>query len=1385
MTRTSHDDELLARLLEKLIAQHKSGEEEGLGECCQEHPELADRLRDLLPMMLVMEQHKPRNDFASASARFSESFPKIGDYQILREINRGGMGIVYEAMQLSLGRHVALKVMSQHLVRHPSAIERFRREARSAARLHHSNIVPVFEVGQDGDVCFYAMQFIQGQALDEVITELRRMGHVRPENESSVFQQLQSSAPSLVDSLLNCDGFGAGSASLSNANDSCFVKISQPTGSQPEPGPDNNSESESSNSVRGMQGKNANTSTASSKPESHSPATTSWGDGTQYYRNVAHIARQIADALQYAHGKNVIHRDIKPSNVLLDAFGTAWVTDFGLAKYEEATDQQFRNNPLTLSGDIVGTLRYMAPERLKGSHDPRTDVYGLGITLYELATLSPAFSLLQRAELLEQVTRQQPSPPRKVNSRVPRDLETIVLKAIEKEPTRRYDSAAAMSEDLRRFLANEPVLARRVGPVGRFQLWFRRNRWAAAATLLSVMCLLILTFGSLAASLVFRTQRDRAVGLRTELEDSSVELKAKSWESHLTAARGLRLSRTHGQRFAALREIQSACELPIPPGHAIDELRTEAIGALCLPDFEVAHQWNYPPDSKIVGFDRWLSRYALSDSSGAVSVLGVEDQKVQFCLSSIGEMSEYGSVVFANDDVTIAQYSGRQLRVFRIIDGSARMNLECKDVLSFDFDFSGSRIAIASALNAIEIRDTNNGKLERKFELAGTPDGSWVRWNPKRNSLAFGSQLLNIDSGELQSIDVAFRRIKMTAWDPAGQILAIINDLDEILFWDIDRQQCWPAIQLVGGRGMIATFNSLGNRLLCTNWNHTWMLFDVSSGSPLMTMRAGQAWLRFTPDDRMAGADVWAGECRLYRFANGREQSGLNIVRKDSERQVGLIYGRPVLSGDEQWLLQGYSHGASRLMEVKPGLQSFPFEIPGRPVGFDRQGGFLTIGELGLLRWPVTQGDEGQRKIGPPQQLAMLSHAENPSFNPANGMLVFPRYGDPTLVGRIDEKGYQEVRTLGPQRDVRSTTISPDGNWLVTGSHGEGSGSGCKIWNSKDGKLVAELPVVFAGRSQFSPDGAWMLTPGIRPQLWRTGNWTEGPTLNAIAQSGAGCFSSDSNFLVLEDEPDYVRIYRTNDGEEIAKVALPVSPSSRLWPVKLTESGQLILVGVDNDTVYQLDLRLIRTELAALGLDWDQPAFVADAIPAASACNVEVDLGEIGIRWQTDRMFDKANELSESLKINEAVTVLREILDLEPDQANANNLLAWLLVTGPQEMRNPEEAIKCSEQAIRASPDNSSYLNTLGTVCYRAGRWNEASEALNKSTSSGHLPREYNLYLLAMCHAQLGHSTTAREFFLHAESGMQANLAQLTGSARRDLLGFQKEASQTLAECEK
>ena len=419
-------ESLLGRLADEFLYRRERGERPDPEEYATRHPEAADVIRRALGSLRLVESVADGPDLAGES--IAEGV--LGDYRIVREVGRGGMGVVYEAEQLSLRRRVALKVLPFAAVLDPRHLQRFRNEALAAAGLDHPNVVKVYGVGCERGVHFIALQYIDGRPLADLIRD-RRGG---PAAESR-------------------------------------------------------------------------TLTFAAEPTEDSPAATpSTGERTAldgaYADLVARWGVQAAEALEHAHGLGIVHRDVKPGNLLVDGRGELYVADFGLAKV--LTDP----GP-TAAGDLLGTVRYMSPEQAASRHDlvdHRSDVYSLGATLYELLTLTPAFDGTDRQEILSRVADSDPVSPRTLERSVPRDLENIVLKAMEKDPARRYPSAQELADDLRRFLSHEPVRAQQATLAHRARKWGRRH---PAVVRSAALALTLAAVGSSVGTWLVWREKDR------------------------------------------------------------------------------------------------------------------------------------------------------------------------------------------------------------------------------------------------------------------------------------------------------------------------------------------------------------------------------------------------------------------------------------------------------------------------------------------------------------------------------------------------------------------------------------------------------------------------------------------------------------------------------------------------------------------------------------------------------------------------------------------------------------------------------------------------------------------------------------------------------------
>ena len=490
------------------------------------HPEYAERLRRLLPALVMMA------DFRDSSPRELEGIDAsgpglgvLGDFRIIREVGRGGMGIVYEAQQISLDRRVALKVLPMAAALDGKQLKRFQLEAHAAACLHHTNIVPVHAVGCERGVPFYAMQFIEGRSLAQLIGELRRLA--APVRTGPPRADLADISISTLAAGLLSGRFSRALAAAAPAEPGPDTPV--PPASPPDP---------------------ADPTAPVSRPGE--PPSGSATRTRAFIRTVVQLGVQVAEALDHAHARGILHRDIKPANLLLDDHGQLWVADFGLA--------QIQGNPcLTLTGDVLGTLRYMSPEQALAKRvviDGRTDLYSLGVTLFELLTLRPAIEGQDRQEILRKIAQEEPPPLRELNPAVPRDLETIVLKAMAKEPSGRYATARELADELRRFLENKPIAARRPSLRDRAAKWAVRHRPVVWSAGLSLAVLLLMTvFGLAMSNWLVTREKDR--------KDAALREKAQALQE-----RGIALATAEANEKAARANLRLARK-------AVDELYTQ------------------------------------------------------------------------------------------------------------------------------------------------------------------------------------------------------------------------------------------------------------------------------------------------------------------------------------------------------------------------------------------------------------------------------------------------------------------------------------------------------------------------------------------------------------------------------------------------------------------------------------------------------------------------------------------------------------------------------------------------------------------------------------------------------------------------------------------
>ena len=1228
MNETGVERDPFERLAESFLARYRAGERPSINDLVAQHPELAGQIRDLLPALVMVEQDlsiEPGlgpHDGLGHHSGFAGGPRTLGDYRILREIGRGGMGIVYEAEQISLGRRVALKVLSGHVAADRTALERFRREAKAAARLHHTNIVPVFEVGRSGDVAYYAMQFIQGQGLDQVIEELRRLrdpdrGPVAGDGAGSEGRQRTEVGPRGADGPTDrTAGWKPGplAESLATGRFGMGESGSPDVAATTDEGRwDPARELDAEPTGAGGPG-------SAMLPGGEPVSTMGSSPGRQpFYRSVARIGRQVAQGLEHAHARGVIHRDIKPSNLLLDSTGVVWIADFGLAKAED--------DGLTASGDILGTLRYMAPERFRGAGDARADVYALGLTLYELLTLRPAFDRSSRLELIECIKNEEPVRPRLLDRRVPRDLETILLKAMDKDPGARYGSAGAMAEDLRRFLADEPILARRASAAERFARWSRRNPAVAALGGVLTGVLVIATAASLVAAGLFARQADRERNLaasmgrqakaesraREEADQARVSAEAaratalaETYRATLSEVRALRVGHPPGWREETLGDLARLAVLPTPRRDLV-ELRSEAVAS--IGEFEVKEVarlegsgptcigLDFSPDSQtlVTAYGNGdLDYWDVPGRRHLRRLAGVSRPEVRLICEAYGEYLRFlpdGELAFidARRRVSFLDASGKP---------SARPPIESGDAtaVKLRIDRQGRTLAVGWSDGRVNLVDLSTGTPRRGFDwgrwdFSLSPDCRWLAVQDRDSPI----RLLPTD-GQGPPLSPGDRHgyLPVLAFSPDGATLAYAASRSLVL-WNLASRE--ELMSLGGHKESIsgAAFSPDGTLVATSCNDQTARIWNARDGRPLATL-PGPSWIRtvvFSPDGGYLAASSDPGPVSLYQLKGRREQ----------RRLVGHGFGVQCLA---------FHPRLPRIASAEDGHDVIVWdaEEARRSVRWTAHDGWVT----GLAYSPdgsllaTTRGESD--KDGPQMDHSVLL------WDAETG----------TLRKRLPRSSHRGVRALA---------FDPTGRRLASGDDAgtvllwDVAGEKVLRRENPDGSKVTSVAFVNEGRH--------LLVGHLEGTVALFD--LEGPSPNRLIKLPRGCsrllVDVRGNRILAGDKqgglsvlalPELTVVRRVADLHEGQIWSLGLSPDGRLlatggedrrvvlrdpttfepwltfppWTATVKDlafdaSGRwLAFAGADTE-VALWDLWAVRDELAAVGLAWDQPAPVVTA----------------------------------------------------------------------------------------------------------------------------------------------------------------------------------------------
>jgi WD40 repeat protein/serine/threonine protein kinase/tetratricopeptide (TPR) repeat protein len=1205
---------LLNRLADEFAARYRNGERPALQDYVDRHPELADDIRELFPALVEMEQVKADRPADEPAAL--PPLERLGDYRLVREIGRGGMGVVYEAEQVSLGRRVALKVLPRQLLVDEPQKRRFEREARAAARLHHTNIVPVFGVGEHEGMPYYVMQLVQGLGLDAVLDELKRLPPDSPAD---------GAARSLLTGQFPASDDGAAAAvtvehtPASRGRQPPEEVAGSPPGANA-PGSPNRTEpfSPSSSSLLGS-GR-----TAGKKPFT-------------YWQSVAQVGVQVADALDYAHKQGILHRDIKPSNLLLDTRGTVWVTDFGLAKAEGQPN-------LTHTGDVLGTLRYMPPEAFDGKADRRGDVYSLGLTLYELLALRPAFDETDQARLIRQVTTAGPTRLDRLNPAVPRDLVTVVHKAVEPEPARRYSSAAELAADLQRFIDDEPIRARRATLRERGWRWCRHN--PALATLGIVAVLLLASVAVVATVAAFRIDaaRDEAVqaGDKEAQQRQRAEFNAEESRQRLVRAQvaggagllgqgdlhgalpyfaeALRLDQGDPAREEAHRLRLAAGVRRAPRLVALWNAGGATGQATFCPDGRRVVVANTPPRG--LRFFRpgrgpgvlWTADVA---TGRRLITISLDSTLLDFALSPDGKY-----VATACQDGTAQVWdldTGRRAGPALRHDGP---------VQSVAFASTGRRLVTAGDDRSARVWDTRTGKkiqvlkhLAAVSDAAFSPDGQRVAtnchgtvciWDLAKETLVLGFQFEDRNWTDFELAFSADGRRLLTAGGSrvirtcdadtgelgkqspptsvAGLALARLSaDRKRVVsfgggptqVWDVDTARPITPPLPRFSQVPAAAFSPPGNLVATAGKNGVLHLWQATSGDLVAApLRHGSAVLSiaFAPDGRRLVTRDLDGIVRVWDLAGSAAPLSA-VAPMEYVRNTDFSPCARRLVHDLD-LVRLWDTETGRLVASLPhsgqGMTT-PFSPDGRRI--------LTANLLGAARvWDAHTG----RPVTDWLQLpGGVTHA---AFSPDSRLFVTANRDRVALL--LEAETGRQLAALPHAQAVRWASFSPDGRRVVTGtgdfttyddllfpaSDPKRSGE-ARVWEVATGKAITG-PLHHAGaiqRAAFSPDGRYILTVAgggaasrDHVQVWdvATGRPASEPFVHPQLVLDA-VFSPDGRRLATGGADGIVRLCDVAPGQKVRALS---GHSGTVWQVAFSGDGRQLLTASDDATARLWDV---------------------------------------------------------------------------------------------------------------------------------------------------------------------------------------------------------------------
>jgi serine/threonine protein kinase/WD40 repeat protein len=1147
--------------LDEFLEQLRNGNSPNIDDYVARNPSLETDIREVFSALIAVEgvnqSPSASTHLVPGSSISGEELPhsEIGDFKILREIGRGGMGVVYEAIEQSLGRRVALKLLPQAALVDPKQVERFQNEARSAAKLNHAHIVPVYSVGESDGLYFFAMQYIDGAGLDVLIR------HLSSENWS---RQGELSAPieAVVGNFRNA---------LFGLND---------------PG---SGESTSSAATRQLESAASNETSRSSTS----------GNNSGFFHRIAQITLQVADALSYAHKRGVLHRDIKPSNIMLDENGEAWVADFGLAKSPELN--------LTRTGEIVGTLRYMPPERLRGDGDARSDIYSLGLTLYESCTLHPAFPSVDRGDMIRRIMHESPPPPSALNAKIPADLELVITKAISKNPEDRYQKAEDFADDLLRFTQGRPVHAQRASWLKHTASWCRRNPVVALLMTAIATLMLCLTIVSTFSALKLSDQNEELTRSIENEKISSKKISEQLVEQYCAQARLVAKSNSAGRRNRGLAGLQAAKDTAFEAKVQLDKIamRQTAVDLMSMFDVGERMRQHLPDYSDLVGyfligFDPHQSRCAYVDSASGVTVYDFGKSEIVKKLP--------GNWYLLTHTYTTYSRNGKFLIVSgQDRDANFRLQVWSTDKwelllgVATDSDVSPSafsvsdwdhRLAYVAPGKIATVRSLADNRIVSEVVLEKKP--KWLALAPSGGQLLIDQNetLMNyiVDSNTTGAAINLRSEVNTNAndaeWSPRGRFVALAGSNGYVYVWDVSNPQ-QPKHSMLGHPSDVSSVKYHPHRdiIMSTSRGGSTCYWDSHLGRLLMKSE-GMGY-DFTNDGEFAAFEETLGKLsvrpiyppELREVSHGYKLNDDTLTLGFSPDSATLVWGsrnhRFCFHDLQSHYTAGFFEGYQENCNIAFDPNSSEIITSGY-ANFDRIR-FDHSSQLGRFdnriqeRTPLLEA--GERTL----QFSVSQTGVIAAVDRGVELTILAPNEPPAIYPLENRAGGVAINSAGSQVAV-TTQERVD------------------IYNATTGEFQAtvELAAEQSLNAVFSPNDSQLVCCGMGVfYVINTATWqvTKTVKLQSRESIGRAAFGLSGDVLAVNDF-DKVVLFDTVDYDPIVELKSPYVTrlsgfmADQAGGLAISPDGSWLGVGSRTNEVQIWDLKKIRNQLELIGANW-------------------------------------------------------------------------------------------------------------------------------------------------------------------------------------------------------